>query len=261
MRKREGFTLVELLVVIGIIAVLISLLLPALNKARQQANMVKCQSNMRNLQQAVAMYTSENKGQLPFCNWNDDVNNSTPHYGAGWLFSAPRPGNWQYPGVGGTWSTANPPAFGVITGVLWQYHKNLDVYHCPLYNPDTARGTNFLTSYGMNGAQCGYGFLATDNVIQGNRKIPGYKSAQFPHSSDCVLMWEGDESNGWNDGASSPSEEQMATRHYTGANVAFVDSHIEWWDKSEFNREANPASGGRSKLWCAPPRQGVPDGH
>jgi prepilin-type N-terminal cleavage/methylation domain-containing protein len=81
--KGSGFTLVELLVVIGIIAVLISILLPAMSRARQQAISVQCQSNLKSIAQAALLYANENGGWYPpgwgmnrpsgtlekFCDW------------------------------------------------------------------------------------------------------------------------------------------------------------------------------------------------
>jgi len=85
--RKAGFTLVELLVVIGIIALLISILLPSLNRARETANRVKCASNLRQIGQAILLYANENKGAYPRT------------YG---------PGNVATAGNAATWGTGTP---------------------------------------------------------------------------------------------------------------------------------------------------------
>jgi prepilin-type N-terminal cleavage/methylation domain-containing protein/prepilin-type processing-associated H-X9-DG protein len=78
---RGGFTLVELLVVVGIIAVLISLLLPALNRSREHARRVACAANLKQLGAAINMYANEAKGKTP-----QHLSGGSP---LAWLFDIP----------------------------------------------------------------------------------------------------------------------------------------------------------------------------
>lgn len=84
---KRGFTLVELLVVIGIIALLIAMLMPALGRAREQARVVQCASQLRQMGIAIQNYATGNRGLLPAWamahSWPNDVTPNDP-YGPGW---------------------------------------------------------------------------------------------------------------------------------------------------------------------------------
>jgi len=85
MRKSRAFTLVELLVVIGIIALLISILLPALSRARKSANTTKCLSNLRQVGTAFQLYATEFKGTIPVVRQDiPDIDGATAKWNIWW---------------------------------------------------------------------------------------------------------------------------------------------------------------------------------
>jgi prepilin-type N-terminal cleavage/methylation domain-containing protein/prepilin-type processing-associated H-X9-DG protein len=75
----RGFTLIELLVVIAIIAVLASLIMPAMNSVRARANQTKCLNNLRQWGQVIGLYVANNNGQVAWESWADSTDSTKPY--------------------------------------------------------------------------------------------------------------------------------------------------------------------------------------
>src|SRR6476660_5209649 len=121
-RNQNAFTLVELLVVIGIIAILMAILMPALQKAKKSAWEVSCASNLRQLMMGYHMFANEHKGHLPGGFYDISPVQMDPEK-RDWVF-----GNTRATGI----VMANVPQEGTI----FRYVNNdKNVYRCPALSP------------------------------------------------------------------------------------------------------------------------------
>ncbi len=131
MKKQNAFTLIELLVVISIIALLVAILMPALNAARQQATGSVCLSNQKALILAWTMYAQENNDNL--------VGGTVSGYKNGDYFDWPgTKAAWAYTptdlnGFQATTANVNQDLreYGIFLGKLWKYTQSYEVYNCP----------------------------------------------------------------------------------------------------------------------------------
>jgi prepilin-type N-terminal cleavage/methylation domain-containing protein len=195
--RGHAFTLVELLVVIGVIAVLIALLLPSLNKARESSRRVNCMSNMRQLTVAWLAYAQANKGEMPAAENNAD----------GWALQ----GNTDE---------------DIVKGLLYPWVPDARVYRCPNDPLEKNRRSYSINTF-CNGAGQFFNVPSVRRVTQVRSSQTmvfveeydprGYNMGSFllPRNGDMWIDWP-------------------VNWHNRGACVSFADSHVEyfrWADK------------------------------
>jgi prepilin-type N-terminal cleavage/methylation domain-containing protein len=234
----SGFTLVELLVVIGIIALLIAILLPVLGKARVAARRVSCLSNLHQLAVAMQTYLAQNKGVFPGHKDNLTTNPPTPYW-ADFILGDDTTGQTKYS------TLLDCPAMGTDTsgeyGHVWTFANNANdisygynaffLGHAP-YSDGTA-GTNFV--------QPEYGYYTPIPPLNGIRMN------QVKHPSECLLFADHGPPYGlslwWPNASMAPgqgNEGVYCQRHKGVGMVVFVDSHGEMRTDKQINPPIDP---------------------
>ena len=239
--KKAGFTLIELLVVIAIIGVLVGLLLPAVQQARESARRISCSSNVRQLGVAMHGYMSANK-KFPCQKVDDDTR-----------YVASAAGSWTPGGKALFWfgevdyTTDSNGTLDVTAGPLQPFFEsNASVLQCPNFSESMLEevkfGDRIATAFGYN-SQLGPGSgNYYGSVPGGPYQDKAYRIKDIPETSRTVAFAETAmvyfaapyglrEQLG---GFSKPSENDPVVhfRHGGGfANAVFVDGHVEGFSR------------------------------
>ncbi len=197
--KRRAFTLIELLVVIAIVAILASLLLPALARAKATAHRAKCTSNLRQLGLAAQMYWDDNEDQC--FRYRGAFTNNGVVYWFGWLEQG----------------AEGQRAFDATQGALYPYLQGRGVEICPSLN--YSMGQFKLKA---KGAAYGYGYNLHLSVPLNQ---PPIRISTVPRPSDTALFADAAQVNTFQAPA-SPSNPMLEEFYYVSTNATEATAHF-----------------------------------